>query len=173
MTFSRDVKCNLCGRTETIRTTLIYRYRLSGSQRLPAGALPIWCFDCDGIRDGEQLPTIGRLAELLAELETNGLDERELKDKAAFLGHTVDPQLEYDDELERRMAALHWLSNRSSPPRCLVCGGTNHSPIKWSNDGYEHPGCRGVFRTQLEYHSVQGIYWEVDAEGNRFIEQSG
>ncbi len=173
MTFGRDIKCDLCGQTETIRATLIYRYVLPDSQRLPGSAIPIWCFDCDGIRDGEQLPTVERLAKLLAELTTNGLDEYELKEKASFLRIKIDPKQEYDDELQRRRAALDWRSNRRSPPRCLVCGGTNHSPIDWPDHGYEHPGCNGTFRTQLEYHSVQSIYWEVNAEGNRLPETRG
>ena len=172
MTFGRDVTCDSCGLTESIRTTLVYRYVLPDNKRLPSDAIPTWCFNCDGIRDSEQLPTVERLSEWLAELETNGLDERELKDKASFLRMKVDPQQEYENEIARRRAALNWRSERRSPPRCLVCGGINHSPIQWSDRGCDHPGCTGTFTTQLEYHSAQVIYWEVDAEGNRLPEQS-
>jgi hypothetical protein len=172
MTFGRDVECDSCGQIETIRTTLIYRYVLPDNQRLPGGAIPTWCFDCDGIRDSEHLPTVERLSELLAELEANGLDERELSDKASFLQIEIDPQREYDNQLAWRRAALNWRLGRRSPPRCLVCGGTNHAPVQWSDRGCEHPGCNGMFTTQREYHSVQAIYWEVDAEGNRLPEES-
>ena len=172
MTFGRDIKCDSCGQLETIRTTLIYRYVLPDDQRLPGGAIPTWCFDCGGIRDAEQLPALERLAELLAELKTNGLDKRQLNDKAAFLKMEIDPKQEYDNEFALRRDALTWRSARVSSPRCLVCGGTNHSPIQWTDAGCEHPGCGGTFTTQLEYHSVQAIYWEVDAEGNRLPEQS-
>ena len=172
MTFGRDVKCDSCGQPETIRTTLIYHYVLRDNQQLPGGAIPTWCFNCGGIRDAEQLPRLERLAQLLAHLESNGVDEQELNDKAAFLKTELDPEHEYAKELARRRAALNWRSNRVSPPRCLVCGGTNHSPIQWTDTGCEHPGCGGVFKTQQTFHSVQGVYWDVDAEGNRLPEQS-
>ncbi|MEZ6136327.1 MAG: hypothetical protein R3C53_15640 [Pirellulaceae bacterium] len=172
MSFGRDVKCDTCGKTETIRTTLIYHYVLPDNQQLPGGAIPTWCFDCGGIRDAERLPALERLAECLADLQTNGLNEQALNDKAAFLGIGVDPQQEYEKELARRSAALHWRSNRISQPRCLVCSGTNHSPIQWTENGCEHPGCSGTFKTQIAFHSVQGTYWEVDPEGNRLTERS-
>tara|TARA_R110002167_G_scaffold46109_1_gene137893 strand:+ start:220 stop:762 length:543 start_codon:yes stop_codon:yes gene_type:complete len=172
MTFSRDVKCDSCGQTETIRTTLIYRYALAADLLNPGCAIPTWCFDCNGIRDSEQLPAVERLSQLLTKLETNGIDERELNDKASFLQIKVDSQQEYENELARRRVALMWRSQRRSQPRCLVCGGTNHSPIQWSDGGCEHPGCNGRFTTLLEYHSVQANDWEVDAEGNRLPEQN-
>ncbi len=172
MTFGRDVKCDSCGQTQTIRTTLIYHYVLHDSQRIPGCAIPTWCFDCGGIRDAEQLPTLERLAQRLADLESNGLDEQELNGKAAFLKTQLDLQHEYATELARRRAALNWRSNRVSPPRCLVCGGTNHSPIQWTENGCEHPGCGGVFQTQQTFHGVRGVDWDVDAEGNRLPEKS-
>ena len=172
MAFSRDVKCDSCGKTETIRTTLVYHYVLPGNQQLPGSAIPTWCFDCCAIRDAERLPPLERLTELLTDLQTNGLDERELNDKAAFLKIEVDPQQEFAKEIALRSTALNWRSNRVSKPRCLVCGGTNHSPIQWTESGCEHPGCGGVFKTQQTFHSVQGVYWEVDAEGNRLPEKS-
>ena len=172
MTFGRDLKCDTCDKTETIRTALIYHYALPDNQQLPSCAIPTWCFDCDGIRDAERLPALERLAELLDDLERNGLDEQALNDKAAFLRIQVDPHEEHEKELARRSAALHWRSNRISRPRCFVCGGTNHSPIQWTENGCEHQGCGGAFKTQIAFHSVQDVYWEVDVEGNRLPEQS-
>jgi hypothetical protein len=79
----------------------------------------MWCFDCDGIREVEQLSDVQRLLELLDQLETNGLDAREIQQKALFLRIQIDPQQEYDDELANRRAALDWRTQRLSPPRCL------------------------------------------------------
>ena len=80
MTFGRDVKCDSCGKLETIRTTLMYHYVLDENQTFAMVAAPTWCFDCDGIRDGEQLPELDGLTKWVAELEANGLDEAKLKD---------------------------------------------------------------------------------------------
>ncbi len=167
MTFGRYAKCDSCGQTQAIRTTLIYVYVLHNNQQIPGCAIPAWCFDCGGIRDAERLPTLERLGQLLVNLESNGLDRQALKDKAAFLKIDLDPHREYAKELAQRRAVLDWRSNRVSPPRCLVCGGTNHSPVQCVDTGFEHPGCGGVFRTEQTFHSYQGVYWEVDSEGNR------
>jgi hypothetical protein len=166
MTFGHDVKCDLCGRTEKVRTSLIYHYVVTDNHIVSSCASPAWCFDCDGIRDSECLPSVERLTELLSELEVNGLDEEVLQDKARFLRIELDLELEYQREMKKRRIALAWRMNRRSPPRCLDCGGTNHRPLKWTDDGCDHPGCNGLFRVFAEYHASQGIYRELNPEGN-------
>jgi hypothetical protein len=166
MTFACYVTCDLCGRTETIQTTLIYRYLLPDNQATSSMATPVWCFDCNGIRDGERLPSAERLAEMLAELEANGLDEATLKDNASFLNITLDLVKEYENELATRRAALAWRVKRQSPPRCLDCGGINHRPLEYADGGYIHPGCNGMFRVGMEWHGSQGVFRELDPEGN-------
>ncbi len=167
MTFARELKCHRCGKTETVRTALIYYYLLPDDQQLSACAVPAWCLDCGGIRDVEGLPEVERLAEMLTDLETNGIDEQELNDKANFLGTAVDPIRAYADEYALRRAALDWRTNRVSQPRCLACGGTNHSSIQGMDASFEHPQCGGMLETVRSFHGLQGFHWLVDAEGNR------
>ena len=147
----------------------MYHYVLGESETLPMGAIPTWCFDCDGIWDSEHLPCAEYLKTWLEELRTNGLDQQSLEDKARFLRIDLDLQHEFERELARREAAVQWRTERAAPPRCLNCGGTNHSPIESPEREIQHPGCTGVFRSTLSFHSVQSVYWKVDTNGHRLV----
>ncbi len=165
MTFIDAVKCDECGREETIRWTSIYYYLLPDMHRIPSCAIPTWCFDCDGIRDSEELFPVEALADKLAHLEANGLNETEFKEKAAFLRVKLDPRVEYENELAGVRAELAWRTARQSPPRCLACGSINHMPIEWIDEAVIHPGCPGRFRRVKWWHALERVHLEVDGEG--------
>lgn len=166
MTFIRHLRCDSCGRAESMESARIYYYLLANGLRIASSELAIWCFDCDGVRSSEVLRTLEFFENDLTEFAANGIDEANLREKASFLRMEIDPQKEYESELASRRAALEWRAGRRSPPRCLTCGGMNHRIFESPGDRPEHPGCGGRFLVELLAHGSQATYREVDSEGN-------
>ena len=166
MPFGNDLRCDGCGRRESIRPVLYY-YQLADDLRLTGMALPCWCYDCDGVRNSETLFTLDYVQHRLHEWEQDGLEHEQTR-RNEFRRMEFDPDVEFQKELDKRRAAVSWRIARRSPPRCLTCGSTNQIAFDWHLDpGCRVPDCSGTLTSMTRFHFIQGVYDILNDEGQK------
>ncbi len=88
--FGHELFCAACNETHTIRSCVMYRCVIPGWP-IQLGANPIWCFDCNAVRDGEMPPPTDYAEAKIGDLDVNGIDLDEYRDKVKFLKLEFDP----------------------------------------------------------------------------------
>lgn len=127
-----------------------------------------WCHECDTIGNAEQLPNVTCLKRELLCLTGQGL--------SAWLRWLLPSHRE---RIREKQNAILWRQARITPPRCLHCGSTNISVLKFRHvsgsiseaQGFRH-SCGGMLvhdyndKTGTRFHFRNTIIW-LDTEGNR------
>lgn len=171
MSWHYHARCEKCELELEFRSYVIYTYRLDDGFEFSSPCLPIWCFQCQGIRTREVLPPVSSLLDKRRQLESEGIDLDELQQKADFLKQPIDPATELTRQLHAVNSQLQWLWSRVSSPRCLDCGDTNFvelaSDFTDSPKQYHHPECGGVFELELRAHGSTSNRIVVGPEGER------
>lgn len=140
-------------------------YLLPDETLAKASSQLIWCFGCDSFQDGESIPTTTELQTLVAECETESL---QCPNDVLF--DTPEKINRYREELRR---SLHWLSFRTSSPKCLQCGSENiqaiETPLGVFTDPYERDFTLShVFASTTIDHTL----FVYDADGRQRGEMS-
>jgi hypothetical protein len=108
-------------------------YEFPDGTRLDMETTPAWCYQCNGISEGEEIMTLEEIDQKLADLgdpasELYRFTMRNLFEGIKGLEDLQGPQrrdefrLQLITEARRRRA---WRETRSSPPKCIRCGSTN------------------------------------------------
>jgi len=163
--------CTRCNRTEPGAIHSQPRsYQVDSETRLPVHYQSGWCFDCDGVRNiedvspGGAIATIRRAAATLSSATPRRRWLRTGWDCQSY--HWLDEGSQFKrefgtrdwhkmgstlDELANRLA---FLSQRSVPARCLHCFGHNTAELERCADGETngviHPGCGGRFVVEIK-----------------------
>ena len=171
--FGHEYTCDRCSQTATYVSAGIGYYRLSDGTDIPRSSQPAWCNRCDALRGAERLPELEHLQHVLADLESNGLSEHDLKNAEAF---QQSPESYVAERLGKWRASVRWRSERQSPPRCLDCASTNllllAPDIEQALESFPHPNCGGTFTQTNWWHGSQATYQVLDAEGRDFDGES-
>jgi hypothetical protein len=165
--YGDTVKCDRCDYKSEYWSSWYYYHLVTGHQ-FPSPSQRIWCFDCNRLTKAELLPalvSVEQLEQQVEELKARGNDVAAVAERAAFLKTPLDPQQEFERELDCLLAKLNWRRTRQSPPRCLRCTGTNYFSPMCEGKPFAHPQCGG--RLVFEYcgHAIPSRYQAVDGEG--------
>ncbi len=119
--FWQEYQCDLCGRLESVKTTIIAYYRLDDGRSIPGMNQAVWCYRCDGVRSAERLVDADWLESLIDHLRNSGIDD-DLKETASLLEKT--PEAYLAEKLDMYVAMLQWRRGRNASARCWNCGAT-------------------------------------------------
>ena len=100
-------------------------YRLPDKSMLGIEQKVAWCEVCHSFGSAEVIPSIEELNGRIQELQTPTR-------KHLFIYRTQEAINGAIDELRTRS---RWRATRESPARCLVCGSTAITPVRFSEDG--------------------------------------
>lgn len=99
-------------------------YCLPDKSMLPVEQEVAWCKGCRSFGSAEAIPSIEELHARVQELQTP-------TQKLLFLYGTKEVMNGAIDELRTR---LSWRTARESPARCLACGSTAITPVRFGED---------------------------------------
>src|SRR5262249_20281761 len=100
-------------------------YRLPDQSMLSIEQEAAWCEGCGLFECAEVIPSIEELYARIEELQTP-------TQKLLFLFRTQEAINVAIDELRTR---LRWRATRKSSARCLACGSTSITPVRFGDDG--------------------------------------
>lgn len=109
-----------------------FYYELTDGAMIGLHPTIAWCCQCEAFIDAEWIPSLEHVEEELRKAS----DPNSLRDMLSSLGLPMDPpafpeRLEKMHEEGKLEAArrVQWRKQRSSPPKCLMCGSTDiHFP---------------------------------------------
>ncbi|TQK06962.1 hypothetical protein FBX97_2229 [Herbaspirillum sp. SJZ107] len=163
--------CTSCKRTEPgVMYSRPRRYQLDSETQLPMQYHTGWCFDCDGVRNIENLSpdiTINAIRRAATTLKSATAKRRWFRtgwdcQSSHWLdqGHKFVREFHTEDwhtlgsELDEQANRLVFLSQRSVPARCLECFGYNIAELTRFAGGDRtemiHPGCGGHFILEIQ-----------------------
>jgi len=103
---------------------LTLNYRLPDKSLLRIEQEAAWCEGCRSFGVAEVIPSIEELYSRIQELQTP-------TQKLFFIYRTQEAMGSAIDELHTR---LRWRGSRKSPARCLACGSTAITPVRFAED---------------------------------------
>jgi hypothetical protein len=163
--FGHEYRCDRCGQTGSYTTSIGY-YCLDDGTVIVRADQAAWCYDCRELRSAERLPNERRIADIISDIQANGLSDDD-KEYAAFLSQNEDTYLA--EMVFKWKACLKWRRARKSPPRCLECESTSllllNPDVEQALDSFAHPQCGGTFQSAGWWHSSQAAYQVLDPEG--------
>ena len=156
------------GRTEDFYEPCGTYYRLDDDNKIELQSQPVWCERCGTVTHGETIESVEQIDKKIANLERLAAEIR--------LSMTQPPlpaldapgdrhQLEQISELQLRRK---WRRERSSPPRCILCGSSQITPLDC-----DVPVRAGRGFVVLEFAGLYsgGFYtWYFTPEGERIAE---
>ncbi len=153
------VRCHGCDFHAVIeRRPLTLRYVLPNGETVDGGRLSGWCSTCDGIRDVEaplDADALGRQLDALSKSSRSPWQRiAKLMTRDGDAGQTASQA-----EQQRISGLLRLAEVRTSPPRCLTCGSTAVTFIRFND-----PEASSTF-----VHSCGGRLYRVppDPDGPR------
>lgn len=160
------------GRTEMFAGSRGNYYVISEQDRLGLHSVPVWCYRCERMTEGEQIPTLEELDRQIRDL-TDPSSTTYRMARQAMLPELIG---EAETFLQNYIAELHrrrrWRESRQSPPKCILCGTTKilQLPI---DEPIPSPCGGDQLRIQLVgMCSTDFNDWFFSPEGDR-ITQSG
>jgi hypothetical protein len=172
------IRCTGCDFLQIVATQpMTVQYRLDDGTLIPGRRQLGWCDDCEGIRTIEALEDRSQLTANIARQErrlssagsrTVGAIGRLFRKPAAC---------NEDAQVSSLKLRLRLLDSRTSPERCLACGGTRTKPLRFSStrssDGFQH-SCGGVLRLLEQDEDAPLIaripqHITLDSEGRRIL----
>ena len=115
------------GRTTTYAGSAGLHYLWPDGRRLDMRTVPVWCLQCDQVREGEQVEALAAIDDQVA-----GLRDANRPEYCWFSGPGRRRILK---ELTRRR---EWRLARVSPARCVACGSTEILAL-WQGQPVVHP----------------------------------
>lgn len=146
-----SLTCDRCGEKFCADfTSANFVYEFDDGSQLPLERALCWCSVCHAIQEMEDLhysALVAEVAEKAAELARFSGFLNQLRSGSR------QAQVKLRQEIAQASRRIHYLKNRSAPPRCLVCYGTavtRLQHIEWPKEenisapsGLVHPGCEG------------------------------
>jgi hypothetical protein len=167
------------GHNEEIWLTRGIYYELADGSTLDVHTLLVWCATCRQFTDGEWIESPSQIRQQIAELNdckseayqiTEWTDELIRKDNPH--GKMKSFRLSRIADLESR---LEWSINRSSPPKCILCGNSDIFYPLTKNDNeseIEIPGLGKVCIEEVGISSTEFMNWYFTPEGDRIPRDS-
>ncbi len=157
---ARLFQFELAGQTIGLAIARDYFYVLEDGSLLPIRHWPAWCERCKKFRVAEQIFSFDQEAKELAEVEYF----------AEHPGFIPPDRIIPVSSLAELRARARWRSQRTSPPKCLICGSTTITSI-WPGPKVEIPGrgkCEGHFLGWGDMYSKPDVYYSPEGDRMAF-----
>lgn len=124
-----------------------------------------WCHDCNAFALVERIMTVGELEHEAEEY----FYARYPEERTPYMQPVMRQVLQWkkQEAVRAYQPLLNYLPHRSSPPRCLECGGVRFVRFEEWNQWYERPGADGRFQVVCRGHISVGTDRLFDPEGAR------
>lgn len=144
------IQCSGCAKEWSLHKFVgLYVYLLENGQTFPLDRSIGWCGCCHDLQPVEEIPDEAALFENFIAAYDN-FQKYALTFKKTFLGGlelSNSEQLKtyeiYRRKLGEARAAIEWRKNRTSKPKCLICGSEDISYMDVFSGHEIHPECSG------------------------------
>ena len=165
--------CDRCGYSPQNRYDGPAKYQFPDGQLLSVNSTSAWCRQCANLELVEKLDPSdwleevrfvrGRLSSLQSKKKLLGTHWTYDGQRSPYLSDesradlTPETIADWVNRIDTALAGIAFLRIRTSPARCLSCGGTDFELAKCESDPHDlerqlivHPGCGGLLRSEIE-----------------------
>ena len=141
------------------------QYRFPDGTHLTVRSDVGWCQDCKGFALVERIMTVGELEHEAEEY----FYARYPEERTPYMQPVMRQVLlaRKQESVRDYQPLLDYLPHRTSPPRCLECGGVRFVRFEEWSRWYEHAGAPGRFQVVCRGHISVTTYSPFDPEGRR------
>jgi len=162
--------CDRCGFTDSGGYTGGREYALPDGGVLPLRSRLGWCLDCgklesiENVDPAQWLEEIAFIRDRIASVRS---EKRLLSKRWTYDGRyfdfdsdfrseiTTDTFVDWAQRIDQALTGFRVMSERSTPPKCLSCGGIRFEPAEYRTNPVDpesrqliHRGCGGVFSSE-------------------------
>jgi hypothetical protein len=147
------------GRVQSFAGSRGNYYEISENEHLDLISTPVWCRQCGTFTNGEYLPTLAEIDEIIAKLRAEILENLS---RGFGQGDSYPEQ-----NLVKWERRRHWRVGRKSPPRCIMCGSVDIVDMPIGQAVPNPAGAGQVMVESVGFCSTVFNEWFFTPEGDR------
>lgn len=118
------------GRTQDFAGSRGNYYRLADGREITLHSRPVWCEQCAKVTHGEEIESVQAIDKQIADLERLAAEIRREMTRPPLPAPDAPGDRHQQEQIAELKLRREWRLQRSSPPKCLICGSTAIVPLE-------------------------------------------